>query len=84
MALTNSDLPKLLELLNLIDIRVQVRRKDAAGWVTSNEVLLAGEWGKEDDTGKVKQGDGVTAWNDLAYFGGEGGSFDVRDVWLWG
>lgn len=68
MALTNSDLPKLVELLNLIDIRVKVRRKTAAEWTASNEVLLSGEWGKETDTGKLKQGDGVTVWNDLAYY----------------
>lgn len=70
MALSDSDLPKLVELLDQIDIRLQVRRKDAADWVTSNEVLLNGEWGQEDDTGKIKRGDGVTPWNALAYFGG--------------
>lgn len=68
MSLTNEDLPKLVELLNLIDIRVKVRRKTAAGWTSSNEVLLSGEWGKETDTGKMKQGDGTTAWNSLPYF----------------
>ena len=67
MALTNADLPKLLELLNSIDIRVQVRRKTAAGWTSSNEVLLQGEIGLETDTGKFKFGDGSTAWNSLAY-----------------
>ena len=74
MALTSADLPKLVELLNLIDIRVQVRRKTAAAWTASDEVLLAGEWGKETDTGKLKQGDGVTTWNTLTYFSGGGGT----------
>lgn len=68
MALTSADLPKLVELLNLIDIRVQVRRKTAAAWTASDEVLLAGEWGKETDTGKLKQGDGATGWTALDYF----------------
>lgn len=68
MALNNSDLPKLVELLNLIDIRVQNRRKTAANWVSANEVLRDGEWGLETDTGKIKMGDGSTAWNSLDYF----------------
>jgi len=71
MALADSDMAKLVEMLNLIDIRVKVRRKLASDWVTSDEVLLSGEWGKEIDTDKMKQGDGVTGWNSLEYFGGE-------------
>ncbi len=39
----------------------------AAEWTTANPVLLSGEWGKETDTGKMKNGDGVTAWNSLTY-----------------
>lgn len=74
MALNDSDLPKLVELLNLIDIRFKVRRRASATWTASNEVLLDGEWGKETDTDKFKTGDGVTAWNDLPYVstGGDG------------
>ena len=68
MALNDSDLPKLVELLNLIDLRFKVRRRTAAEWTTLNEILLDGEWGKETDTGKMKQGDGSTAWNSLDYF----------------
>lgn len=69
MALTQSDMPQLLDLLNQIDIRVQVRRKTAAAWAASNEVLLNGEWGLETDTGRVKLGDGVTGYNALPYKG---------------
>ena len=43
MALTQADLPALLDLLNQIDIRVQVRRKTKAQWVADNGVLLVGE-----------------------------------------
>ncbi len=39
----------------------------AAEWISANPVLLSGEWGKETDTGKMKNGDGVTAWNSLDY-----------------
>lgn len=73
MPLVDSDLEKLVELLNKIDIRVQVRRKTAAEWTSTNEVLLDSEWGYEHDTGKIKIGDGATAWNALAYWGGGGG-----------
>lgn len=68
MALQDSDLPKLVELLNLIDIRMKQRRRTAAEWVSSNEVLLQGEWGLETDDRFLKIGEGTTAWNSLSYF----------------
>jgi len=45
------------------------RRDTAANWTAVNPVLLSGEWGLETDTRKLKIGDGVTAWNALAYNG---------------
>lgn len=48
-------------------IRIQVRRGLAAQWVSVNPVLSEGEIGFETDTGKFKIGDGLTAWNALAY-----------------
>jgi hypothetical protein len=52
----------------------QVQRRDtAANWTAVNPVLLSGEWGLETDTRKLKIGDGVTAWNALAYNGGTPG-----------
>ena len=36
-----------------------------------NPTLAEGEPGFELDTGKLKIGNGTTAWNDLAYFGGD-------------
>jgi hypothetical protein len=48
-------------------MRMQQRRKTAATWTSTNEVLLAGELGVESDTSKWKVGDGTTAWNSLAY-----------------
>lgn len=42
----------------------------AANWTATNPVLAVGEIGVESDTGKIKFGDGVTAWNSLAYAGG--------------
>lgn len=50
--------------------RIQLRRDTAAAWAAANPVLLAGEAGVESDTRLLKIGDGVTAWNALAYFVG--------------
>lgn len=51
--------------------KIQIRRDTAANWTSVNPVLAIGEQGYETDTNKMKIGDGVTAWNTLAYFGGE-------------
>ena len=46
---------------------IQIRRDSSTNWQTVNPILANGEFGKETDTGKIKNGDGVTAWNDLPY-----------------
>jgi len=51
-------------------IKIQIRRGTAAQWTTANTVLADGEMGYEKDTGYLKFGNGVTAWNSLPYFGG--------------
>ena len=40
----------------------------AAQWVSANPVVAAGAFGVESDTMKFKIGDGITAWNVLAYW----------------
>lgn len=45
----------------------------AAALTTKNPVLLKGEVVYEESTGRHKVGDGVTAWNNLAYEAGGGG-----------
>lgn len=47
--------------------RIQHRRGTAAAWTTANPVLAAGEPAYETDTGKIKTGDGTTAWTSLSY-----------------
>ena len=47
--------------------QIQLRRDTAANWVSVNPILAQGEPGVEIDTGKDKIGDGVSAWNSLAY-----------------
>jgi hypothetical protein len=49
--------------------QIQSRRGTAAQWTSANPTLAAGEWGYETDTGKVKIGNGSTAWNSLGYTG---------------
>lgn len=53
-----------------INTRQQQKRDTAANWTTNNPILLAGEFGIESDTNKMKVGDGTTAWNNLEYFSG--------------
>lgn len=50
-----------------VNTRLQVRRGISSTWTSSNPVLYAGEMGFETDTGRIKIGDGTTAWNSLDY-----------------
>lgn len=55
---------------------IALRRDTAANWTSTNPTLDEGEPGFETDTGKLKFGDGTTAWNSLPYFAG---TLDVTD-----
>lgn len=46
---------------------IQIRRGTASQWTSANTTLSAGEWGYETDTGRIKIGDGITAWSSLDY-----------------
>jgi len=50
--------------------KILIRRDTAANWTSANPTLSAGEMGGETDTGKLKLGNGATAWNSLSYLGG--------------
>lgn len=52
--------------------KIQLRRDTAANWSTNNPTPSAGEPCFETDTGKLKIGDGITAYNSLPYQGGTG------------
>jgi hypothetical protein len=54
--------------------QIQVRRGTASQWTSTNPVLAAGEWGYESDTGKVKIGNGSSAWNSIGYIGATSGT----------
>jgi len=49
--------------------QIQVRRGTASQWTSTNPTLASGEQGFETDTGKMKIGNGSTAWNSLSYTG---------------
>lgn len=55
-------------------VTIKLRRDSAATWTSVNSVLASGEPGFELDTGKLKIGDGTTAWSGLSYLSGSGGS----------
>jgi hypothetical protein len=57
--------------------QIQLRRDSAADWTSNNPTLASGEIGVETDTGKLKIGDGATAWTSLAYFGSSAGTVDT-------
>lgn len=50
--------------------KIKLRRDTAANWsnIANNPILASGEPGYETDTGKLKIGNGSTAWNSLPYF----------------
>ena len=58
--------------------QIQTRRDTAANWTSTNPTLAAGEPGLETDTGKLKVGNGSTAWNSLAYVGAGTADNSVR------
>lgn len=48
--------------------QLQFRTDLAANWTAANPTLAQGEPGFEEDTSKLKLGDGVTPWNSLPYY----------------
>lgn len=61
--------------------KIQLRRDSSANWTSVNPILSQGEPGYENDTGKIKYGDGVTAWSSLPYASGGGGGNGYQGGW---
>lgn len=53
--------------------KIQLRRDTSSNWNTANPTPASGEPCFETDTGKLKIGDGTTAYNSLPYQGGGSG-----------
>ena len=60
--------------------QIQIRRDTATNWSSANPILAQGEFGLETNTGKLKIGNGTSAWNSLTYFGGAGALASLTDV----
>lgn len=59
--------------------RIKFRRDTAANWTELNPTLALGEPGFEQDTNKLKIGDGETAWVDLDYTSSGGTTTSLTD-----
>lgn len=74
---------------------IKLRRGTASEWTAANPILDEGEPGFEEDTGKLKIGNGTQTWSALQYIldqddlaayiasldlGGGGGPFDISDI----
>jgi hypothetical protein len=59
--------------------RIQFKRGLSSSWTSANPTLFVGECGFETDTGKLKVGDGTTAWNSLSYFFGDISGANLND-----
>jgi hypothetical protein len=51
----------------MMKARIKLNCNTAATWTSVNPILYDAELGIERDTGRYKIGDGITAWNSLAY-----------------
>jgi hypothetical protein len=48
-------------------VQIQMRRDTAAAWLLADPTLAEGEFGKETDTDKWKNGNGIDIWSALPY-----------------
>lgn len=67
-----------------LEVRFRFRRNAKARWEALNIVLGPGEPGIElspvGQPDKLKLGDGITPWNELAYFTGGSGEFSDPEL----
>ena len=56
-----------MSTLRYINGRIKNRRDTKDDWSKDNPLLYDGELALEQDTNKLKMGDGITRWNDLPY-----------------
>jgi hypothetical protein len=60
---------------------ILLRRGTSTQWAAKNPVLGAGELGVDLSQGKMKLGDGVTAWNSLSFVTSGGGGGGGGNSW---
>jgi hypothetical protein len=66
----------LMSSLTKGTIRIKLRQDTASNWTSQNPTLASGELGFETDSGRLKIGDGSTAWTALNYLG----TIEIRDA----
>lgn len=54
--------------MSTLNAQLRVWSDTAANFTAANPTLAVGQWAFETDTGKVKLGDGSTAWTSLGYY----------------
>lgn len=59
------------------NLRIEAASDTAANWTSNNPTLGVGELGVESDTGRMKVGDGATAWTALDYILTEADTVDA-------
>lgn len=59
---------------------IQLKRGTASAWTTYNPVLLAGEFGFETDTLKIKIGNGTDNWSALDYLPSSAADLGLENV----
>lgn len=67
-------------MAEILKTTFQLRRGYEAAWKRNNPILASGEPGFVIDKNALKIGDGVTAWNDLEYIGGQGKNSGVYNA----
>lgn len=65
-----------------VNVKVRLRTDSAVNWLTKNPVLLRGEVGVEDDTGRIKIGNGKSSWAVLPYFAVEMRKQEIIDCFF--
>lgn len=65
-----------------VSVKVRLRTDSAVNWLTVNPVLLKGEVGVEDDTGRIKIGNGKSSWAVLPYFAVEMRKQEIIDCFF--
>lgn len=60
--------------------QIQLRRDTAANWASTNPILAQGEIGIATDNGKLKIGNGSSAWSSLSYFTGDISGVVLNDL----
>lgn len=62
-----SSTPQTILNVDGVGTTIQVKRNSSNNWIQTNSILSQGEIGFETDTGSIKIGTGLTAWNSLSY-----------------